>query len=86
VTKGRENGRSGALAFRDDEALRAVLMSGLCPPEVQAKGAQIARDGMGTLFLAPDVQLTEKALTALRAAGVVVDAALPAESRCSACR
>lgn len=85
MTKGRENGRSGVLAFRDDEALRAVLMSGMCPPDVQAKGAQVARDPKGTLFLAPEASLPAQALASLRAAGVVVDATLPADARAVRC-
>ncbi len=66
-----------ALAFRDDEALRVVIMSGLCPADVQAKSAQVARDAKGTLYVAPDVTLTAAALKALQAAGVQVDATLP---------
>src|SRR5215467_8900777 len=70
-----------ALMFRDDEALRVVLMSGLCPADVQQKGAQIARDAKGALFLAPDAPLSRDALSKLRAAGVATDAALPAGAR-----
>ncbi|HEU0030181.1 MAG TPA: hypothetical protein VFQ53_06095 [Kofleriaceae bacterium] len=83
MSKSRDNGR--ALAFRDDEALRVVLMSGLCPPDVQARGAQVARDARGTLFLAPEQPLTDKALASLRAAGVMIDATLPADARAVRC-
>ncbi len=74
-----------ALAFRDDEALRVVLMSGLCPPDVQARGAQVARDPQGMLILAPNAPLSAAALAALRAAGVGVDATLPADARAVRC-
>jgi hypothetical protein len=83
MSKLRENGRS-ALAFRNDEALRVVLMSGMCPPDVQAKGAQVARDGT-MLILAPDSPLSAAALASLRAAGVVIDATLPANARAVRC-
>lgn len=85
MSKGRDNGRASTLAFRDDEALRVVLMSGLCPPEVQARGAQVARDPEGTLFLAPEAPLTAAALAGLRAAGVGIDAKLPAHARAVRC-
>jgi hypothetical protein len=85
MSKVRENGRSQALAFRDDEALRVVLMSGLCPPDVQARGAQVGRDPKGALILAPDAPLAAAALASLRAAGVIIDATLPADARAVRC-
>src|SRR5262245_48590464 len=77
----RSPGSVMALGFRDDEALRVVLTSGLCPPEVQARGAQVARERDGGLILAPDRPLPAAAIAALRAAGVVMDAKLPASAR-----
>ncbi|HLL20716.1 MAG TPA: hypothetical protein VK427_01220, partial [Kofleriaceae bacterium] len=70
-----------ALAFRDDESLRVVLTSGLCPPEVQARPAQVARTSTGAVILAPVEPLSKAAIKALSAAGIVVDAALPADAR-----
>src|SRR5436309_2244853 len=70
-----------ALLFRDDETLRVVLMSGLCPPDVQARGAHVARDGKGALILAPEATLSKDALAKLRAAGVATDVALPSGAR-----
>jgi len=84
-SKTRDNGRSGALAFRNDEALRVVLMSGLCPADVQAKGAHVARDAKGGLIIAPESPLSAAALTSLRAAGVIIDATLPADARAVRC-
>jgi hypothetical protein len=66
-----------ALAFSGDEALRVAIMSGLCPADVQAKGARVARDAKGTLFLAPEANLSNAALKALQQHGVQVDAVLP---------
>jgi cellulose synthase operon protein C len=85
MTKGRENGRSAALAFRDDEALRVVLMAGLCPPDVQARGARIARDASGALILAPEAPLTAAVLAKLQRAGVTIDARLPEDARAVRC-
>jgi FtsH ternary system-associated peptide len=70
-----------ALMFRDDEALRVVLMSGLCPPDVQSKGAHVARDGKGALIISPEAPLPKDALAKLRAAGVAIDAQLPSGAR-----
>ncbi|MBA2545022.1 MAG: hypothetical protein H0V17_35595 [Deltaproteobacteria bacterium] len=66
-----------ALAFSGDEALRVAIMSGLCPAEVQAKGARVARDAKGTLFLAPEANLSNAALKALQQHGVQIDAVMP---------
>jgi cellulose synthase operon protein C len=74
-----------ALAFRDDESLRVVLTSGLCPPEVQARGARVGRDERGAVILAPDQPLPAAAAAALRQAGVVFDAKLPEGSRAVRC-
>src|SRR5262245_55665377 len=74
-----------ALGFRDDESLRAVLTSGLCPPDVQARGAQVARDREGGLVLAPDHPLPPAAIAALRAAGIAMDAKLPPNARAVRC-
>ena len=74
-----------ALAFRDDESLRVVLTSGLCPPEVQAKGARVARVAGGGVILAPDQPLPAAAAAALRAAGVAMDARLPDGARAVRC-
>ncbi|MEO8698566.1 MAG: hypothetical protein ABI867_00950 [Kofleriaceae bacterium] len=78
MSKGRE---PLALAFRDDEALRVVLMSGLCPADVQAKGASVARDAKGALILAPDAPLSQTVLKALVAAGVTIVDAVPDDAR-----
>src|SRR5262245_66259037 len=69
------------LVFRDDDALRVAIMSGLCPADVQAKGARVLRDAKGALFLAPDATVPAAALKALAQAGVVVDAEPPKEMR-----
>ncbi|MDQ3335290.1 MAG: hypothetical protein M4D80_09010 [Myxococcota bacterium] len=74
-----------ALAFRDDESLRVVLTSGLCPAEVQAKPAQVARTSGGGVILAPAEPLSKQAMAALKNAGIVVDAALPADARAVRC-
>lgn len=74
-----------ALAFPSDDALRAVLMGGMCPADVQAKGARVARDANGTLFLAPEAALSDKTVQALRAAGVTVDADLPGDAQPVGC-
>ncbi len=74
-----------ALAFRDDEALRVAIMSGLAPVDVQAKGAQVARDAKGILYVAPEATLSAAALKALAAAGVTVDATLPDGARSVSC-
>jgi cellulose synthase operon protein C len=70
-----------ALAFRDDEALRVVLTSGMCPPEVQARSARVAREPGGAVILAPDQPLPAAAAAALRAAGIRVDVQLPEGAR-----
>lgn len=75
----------GALAFRDDEALRVAIMSGLAPIDVQAKGAKIARDAKGVLYLAPAVALTPAVLKALQTHGVDIDAKLPDGARDVSC-
>jgi cellulose synthase operon protein C len=74
-----------ALAFRDDESLRVVLTSGLCPPEVQAKSARVARGANGAVILAPDQPLPAAAITALRRAGIEMDAKLPDGARAVRC-
>jgi hypothetical protein len=74
-----------ALAFRDDESLRVVLTSGLCPPEVQARSARVARGAEGGVILAPDQPLPHTAMAALRAAGVGIDAKLPEGARAVRC-
>src|SRR5690348_10731375 len=76
---------ASVLAFADDEALRVILLSGLCPPEIQARGAQVARDPRGALVLAPDEPLPAAALSALRAAGVEIGGALPPGARAVRC-
>jgi hypothetical protein len=75
----------GTLAFRDDEALRVAIMSGLAPADVQAKGAKVARDAKGTLYLAPEATLTAAVLKALQTHGVDVDAKLPDGARAVSC-
>jgi hypothetical protein len=74
-----------ALAFRDDESLRVVLTSGLCPAEVQAKPAQVARVSGGGVILAPAEPLSKQAMAALKSAGIVVDAQLPSDARAVRC-
>ncbi len=74
-----------ALGFRDDDALRVAIMSGLCPPEIQAKGAQVARGANGAVFVAPDVALPAAAIEALRKVGVIVDATLPDDAKSVTC-
>jgi hypothetical protein len=65
------------IAFRDDDALRVALMSGLCPPEVQAKSARVARGVDGGLVIAPDVQVLPSVLAKMKAAGIDIDAKMP---------
>jgi hypothetical protein len=74
-----------ALAFRDDESLRVVLTSGMCPPEVQARSARVARAADGAVILAPDQALPAATLTALRKAGIALDAQLPDGARAVRC-
>jgi hypothetical protein len=74
-----------ALSFRDSEVLQVILRSGVCPPEVLSRGAQVARAADGAVVLAPDKPLPNAALAKLRAAGVVVDAALPSDTRAVRC-
>jgi hypothetical protein len=66
-----------ALGFRDSEALQVVLTSGLCPADVLASAARVARGADGSVVLAPERPLPAGALGKLRAIGVAVDAALP---------
>jgi tetratricopeptide (TPR) repeat protein len=73
-----------ALAFRDPEALRVIMASGLCPADVVARGATIAHVD-GGVILSPDVPLTRAQLAKLREAGVKVDAVLPADVRTIRC-
>ncbi len=73
------------LGFRDDDALRVAIMSGLCPPDVQAKGASIARGSDGGVILHPDGSLSATAIKALAAAGVDVEATLPDDVRHVSC-
>jgi hypothetical protein len=76
--------RSTTLAFRDDESLRVALMSELCPLDVQAKGAYVARDGK-TVYVAPDSPLQASTIAQLKAAGVAIDVKLPAGARAVRC-
>ncbi|MDQ3370935.1 MAG: hypothetical protein M3680_36415, partial [Myxococcota bacterium] len=62
-----------------------VLTSGLCPPEIQAKPAQVARTPDGSLVLAPEQPLSKATLETLRTAGITVDAALPPGARSIQC-
>ncbi|MEJ7604516.1 MAG: hypothetical protein WKG01_42065 [Kofleriaceae bacterium] len=86
MSRTRDNAppRSTTLAFRDDESLRVALMSELCPLEVQAKGAYVARDGK-TVYLAPDAPLPAAAIAQLAAAGVGIDVKLPAGAHAVRC-
>ncbi len=70
-----------AFAFRDDDSLRVVLTSGLCPPEVQARPAHVGRDEAGRIIVAPTAKMPARARAALAAAGVATDAELPADAR-----
>lgn len=70
-----------AFLFRDDEALRVVLTSGLAPLDAQAKGAKFVRDASGALILAPDHPMPASVVAQLRAAGIETDAKLPANAR-----
>lgn len=74
-----------ALGFRDSEALRVVLASGLCPPDVLGGGARVARSADGSVVLAPDQPLPRAALARLRAFGVAVDAELPDDAGAVRC-
>ncbi len=74
-----------ALGFRDNAALQVVLASGLCPADVQARGAQVAENLDGTVILQPELPMTNAVLGKLRAAGVVTDATLPMDARAVRC-
>ena len=76
---------SVALGFRDSQALYVVLASGLCPADVIAAGARVARGADGGLVLAPELALPRAALHTLRAVGVAVDAELPGGARAVRC-
>ncbi|MCX5741673.1 MAG: hypothetical protein NT062_04135 [Proteobacteria bacterium] len=74
-----------ALAFRDNDALHVVIASGMCPPDVQARGARIARTDDGGVIVEPDEPLTKAVLAHMKRAGVVVDATLPPEAHAVRC-
>ncbi len=74
-----------ALGFRDTDALTVVVRSGLCPPEVLARAAQIGRGDDGSIVVAPEKDLPKTALAKLRAMGVATDAVLPAGARAVRC-
>nr|HEX4316194.1 hypothetical protein [Kofleriaceae bacterium] len=74
-----------ALKFRDSEALQVVVRSGLCPPEVLARGAKVSRDGAGAIVLAPDRALPASAMTQLAAAGVATNAPIAKDARAVRC-
>lgn len=69
-----------ALAFRDNAALHVVIASGICPQDVQRRGARIARTGEGGVIVEPDEPLTKTALESMKKVGVAVDAHLPEKS------
>src|SRR6185436_12387605 len=70
-----------ALWFRDGDALRVVLASGLCPGDVLGRGARVGQGADGGIVLEPDQQLPPVALHQLRDAGVAVDAERPHDAR-----
>ncbi|HSS00370.1 MAG TPA: hypothetical protein VLM79_25100 [Kofleriaceae bacterium] len=70
-----------ALAFRDGEALRVVLTSGLCPDDAPGRGARVGTGADGSIVLEPDQLLPPVALHQLRAVGVAVDAERPRDAR-----
>jgi hypothetical protein len=70
-----------ALGFRDGDALRVVLTSGLCPGDVLGRGARVALGADGSIVLEPDQVLPPVALLQLRDAGVAVDVARPHDAR-----
>src|ERR1700733_10291463 len=74
-----------ALRFRDGDALSAVVRSGLCPPEVIARGAKVAHDDTGAIVLAPDKALASSALAQLAKIGVRPDATVPRDARAVRC-
>ncbi|MGH9884241.1 MAG: hypothetical protein ACREBE_01845, partial [bacterium] len=59
-----------ALEFRDGEALRVVLTSGLCPDDAPGRGARVGTGAGGSIVLEPDQLLPPVALHQLRAVGV----------------
>jgi hypothetical protein len=70
-----------ALEFRDGEALRVVLASGLCPEDAPGRGARVGTGAGGSIVLEPDQLLPPLALHQLRAVGVAVDAERPRDAR-----
>lgn len=76
---------SVALGFASSDVLRVVMTSGIAAPDVMARGARAARRADGGVVLAPDAKLSAGQLAQLRAAGVAVDAALPADARAVRC-
>ncbi|HEY0989636.1 MAG TPA: hypothetical protein VGD80_21360, partial [Kofleriaceae bacterium] len=70
-----------ALGFRDGDALRVVLASGLCPGDVLGRGARVGLGADGGIVLDPDQPLPPVALHQLRDAGVAVDAERPRDAR-----
>lgn len=70
-----------ALGFRDGEALRVVLTSGLCPEDAPGRGARVGTGADGSIVLEPDQLLPPLALHQLRAVGVAVDAERPRDVR-----
>jgi hypothetical protein len=74
-----------ALGFRDSDALQVVVRSGVCPPEVYARGAKVGGDGHGGIVLAPERALASAQLAQLAQIGVRTDAQLPGDARTVRC-
>lgn len=74
-----------ALGFRDSEALRVVLASGVCPAGVVGRGARVGHGADGGLVLSPDQRLPYAALHQLRSLGVAIDVELPFDVRRVCC-
>ncbi len=70
-----------ALSFRDSAALEVAIRSGLISREAAAGGAKVARGADDAIVVEPDKHLPGTATAKLKAAGVSVDAAMPARGK-----
>ncbi|HEX4456165.1 MAG TPA: hypothetical protein VH143_35130 [Kofleriaceae bacterium] len=70
-----------ALSFRDSAALEVAIRSGLVSREAAAGGAKVARGADDAIVVDPDKHLPGAATAKLKAAGVGVDATMPARGK-----
>jgi hypothetical protein len=70
-----------ALSFRDSAALEVAIRSGLVSRDAAAGGAKVARGADDAIVVEPDKHLAKDATAKLKAAGVSVDAAMPARGK-----